>query len=249
MGSPAQLPGNGRIGQPAFPRRACPASLFTGQAAAAARHDSLHVSTQGLSPPSGRFAASCAEGRRPPPHPVLHFRVARGLDIARAICHQISPRTQGNAGPRKSGSGPKSDVLAATQQPGAIWTSQDLRTVAAALHGSPSGASPVLARRIGVGERRMQRWAGRVCRDRQSMKSVRREFIMQIPRTGTALAPTRDQWLPGRFMRVPTAAFSRARAGLHVLRPAFIIFNPVETAGEAGGNSRRLRRHGLPAPQ
>ena len=75
---PADLPCIGRIGQSAFPQRACLASLFMGQVVAAARHDSLHASTQGLSPPSGRFATSCVEGRRPPPPLVLHFRVARG---------------------------------------------------------------------------------------------------------------------------------------------------------------------------
>ena len=75
---PADLPGNGQVGQPAFPQRACPASFAIGQVVVAARHDSLHASTQGLSPPSGRFATSCAEGRRSPPLLVLHFRVARG---------------------------------------------------------------------------------------------------------------------------------------------------------------------------
>ncbi len=75
---PAQLPGNGQVGQSAFPRRVYLASFAMGQVAAAARHDSLHASSQGVSPPSGRFATSCAEGRRSPPPLVLHFRVARG---------------------------------------------------------------------------------------------------------------------------------------------------------------------------
>ena len=75
---PADLPGNGQVGQPAFPQRVYLASFAIGQVVVAARHDSLHASTQGLSPPSGRFATSCAEGRRSPPLLVLHFRVARG---------------------------------------------------------------------------------------------------------------------------------------------------------------------------
>ncbi len=68
---PADLPGNGQVGQSAFPQRVYLASFAMGQVVVAARHDSLHASSQGLSPPSGRFATSCVEGRRSPPHPVL----------------------------------------------------------------------------------------------------------------------------------------------------------------------------------
>ena len=52
-----------------------------GQVALALGHGGLLPATKGLSPPSGRFATSCAASARTHPHRVLHFTVERGLDF------------------------------------------------------------------------------------------------------------------------------------------------------------------------
>ncbi len=73
-----QLAGDRRVGKTAFPQRVDPASPGVGQVAVALGHDSLHLATKGLSPPSGQFATSCADPARPHPHRVLHFTVEPG---------------------------------------------------------------------------------------------------------------------------------------------------------------------------
>ena len=77
-----RLAGDRRVGKTAFPRRVDLASPRVGQVALALGHDSLHLATKGLSPPSGQFATSCNASTRSHPHRVLHFTVERGFLIA-----------------------------------------------------------------------------------------------------------------------------------------------------------------------
>ncbi len=74
----AQLAGDRRVGDPAFPRGVDLVSLGVGQVALALGHGGLPVSTPGLSPPSGRFATSCVAPAGIHPHRVLHLTVERG---------------------------------------------------------------------------------------------------------------------------------------------------------------------------
>ncbi|MDE2789536.1 MAG: hypothetical protein OXI81_03830 [Paracoccaceae bacterium] len=76
----------------------------------------------------------------------------------------------------------------------AVWTPQDLRTVAAAMHGSPSGALTALGNRIGVDARQMRRWATGTPIPEGVVRDI--EAILDIhapPETGWR----RDEWIVG----------------------------------------------------
>ncbi len=89
---------------------------------------------------------------------------------------------------------------APTQQPGPVWTPQDLRAVAATLHGSPSGALPALARRIRVDERQMRRWAGGAPMPAGVIQDIQALFGVDAPPETTW---RRDEWIVGEGQAGP----------------------------------------------
>ncbi|MDE2911533.1 MAG: hypothetical protein OXL68_01225 [Paracoccaceae bacterium] len=76
----------------------------------------------------------------------------------------------------------------------AVWTPQDLRTVAAAMHGSSSGSLTALGNRIGVDSRQMRRWASGTPIPEGVVRDI--EAILDI-HTPPETVWRRDEWIVG----------------------------------------------------
>ena len=109
------------------------------------------------------------------------------------------------------------------------WTSQEFRALGLALHGGAHGWQSALARRLGVSDRTVRRWAS----GETSISSRIQSEIMAL--TGTSDPPEsvfhRDEWIVGDG--APHEAGGRREYVVHAWPPRFIC-RAVEVDEDSG---------------